>query len=98
MLFLKAGRAFFMHGAPRYLRRPAGTDRLPRNGRSDKIVFLQQSGRKFSSGFIRQASPTHSFIYMKSFIKQLKKDEIVIGSAIVVFTFIVEFTRYVIHH
>jgi hypothetical protein len=35
---------------------------------------------------------------MKSFIKQIKKDEIVIGSAIVVFTFIVEFTRYVIHN
>ena len=36
---------------------------------------------------------------MKSFIKQIKvkKDEIVIGSAIVVFTFIVEFARYVIH-
>ncbi len=44
-----------------------------------------------------QSFPKYSFIYMKSFIKQIKKDEIVIGSAIVVFTFIVEFTRYVIH-
>lgn len=37
---------------------------------------------------------------MKSFIKQIKskKDDLAIGTAIVVFTFIVEFTRYIIHH
>ncbi len=37
---------------------------------------------------------------MKGIIKQIKskKDELTIGSAILVFTFIVEFARFIIHH
>jgi hypothetical protein len=70
----------------------------PRMRVSIRLYFCNsqnESSPRIPSG---QSSSKHSFIYMKSFIKQLKKDEIVIGSAIVVFTFIVEFTRYVIHN
>jgi hypothetical protein len=98
MLFLNVWVAFFVHRATRYLRHATLKGGLPRKCRIDKIVFLQQSRRKCSTTLIGQSPPKYLFIYMKSFIKQFKKDEIVIGSAIVVFTFIVEFTRFVIHN
>ena len=62
-----------------------------------RLYFCNSQDENPSRTPFGQSSSKHSFIYMKSFIKQIKKDEIVIGSAIVVFTFIVEFTRYVIH-
>ncbi len=62
-----------------------------------RLYFCSSQDENSSQTPLGQSSSKHSFIYMKSFIKQIKKDEIVIGSAIVVFTFIVEFARYIIH-
>jgi hypothetical protein len=53
---------------------------------------------------IRGRSPAGQIInlifHMKGIIKQIKskKDELTIGSAILVFTFIVEFARFIMHH
>jgi len=79
-----------------YATLPAGCGYL-RNTVAIRLYFCSSQDENPSRTPLGQLSPKHSFIYMKSFIKQIKKDEIVIGSAIVLFTFIVEFTRYVIH-
>ncbi len=76
---------------------PLAGSGYPRNSVLIRLYFCSSQDENPSRTPLGQTSSKHSFIYMKSFIKQIKKDEIVIGSAIVVFTFIVEFARYIIH-
>lgn len=80
-----------------YAKAPVGKG-YPRSGVAIRLYFCSSLDENPSRTPIGQTSSKLPVFYMKSFIKQIKKDEIVIGSAIVVFTFIVEFTRYIIHN
>jgi hypothetical protein len=63
MLFLNVREAFFVHRATRYLRRTGSGGGLPRKERIDKIVFLQQSGRKCATDSLRAIIP-QVFVYL----------------------------------